>query len=257
MDRRLLFPAVAVTAWAQQTPPANVEAEKALRARAQQFYQFEVEKKFRAAEALIAEDTKDYFYNNGKPDIRGFELGKITFTENGTRATVALVATVVLTAPEVGSQEFKVPASPTWKLENGEWVWYVNQSAEIDTPFGKWHPGAGPAAGPNLPATMANPDALQNLVSVDRTAVELTPGSNTITISNQLPGPVSLTIADQPAGLKVDLDKSSLAAGDKAIISFSTAGTAAPSGTVRIIASPINKEFLIRVNQDDKIKGNE
>jgi hypothetical protein len=251
MDRRLLFPAVAVTAWAQQTSPANVEAEKALRARAQQFYQLEVEKKFRVAEGFVAEDTKDYFYNNGKPDIRAFELGKITFTDDGTRATIALVATVVLTAPEVGSQEFKVPASPTWKLENGEWVWYANQSPDIDTPFGKWHTGTGPATGgQNLAATMASPDALQNLVSIDRTAVELTPGVNTITISNQLPGPISVAVTDQPAGLKVDVDKPSVGAGDKAIISFSATGTAAPSGTVRIVASPINKEFLIRVNQD-------
>jgi hypothetical protein len=251
MDRRLLFPAVAVTAWAQQTPPANVDAEKALRARAQQFYQLEVEKKFRAAEAFVAADTKDYFYDNGKPDIRAFELGPVTFTDNGTRATIALVATVVLMAPEVGSQEFKVPAKPTWKLENGEWMWYVNQTAEIDTPFGKWRPGTGPdtGGGPNLAATMANPDALQNLVSVDRTAIELASGNNTVTISNQLPGPISLTVADRPAGLKIDIDKASLASGEKAVVSFSTAGTGDPSGTVRIVASPINKEFLIKITR--------
>jgi len=44
MDRRLLFPALAATAWAQQTSPAQAAADKALRARLNQFYQLMVEK---------------------------------------------------------------------------------------------------------------------------------------------------------------------------------------------------------------------
>ena len=48
---------MAITAWAQQTNPAASKAEKALRARAQQFFQLEVDKKYRQAEAFVAVET--------------------------------------------------------------------------------------------------------------------------------------------------------------------------------------------------------
>ena len=47
MDIRLLFPAVAATAWAQQTSPAAAKAEQALRERVQRFYQLQQDKKYR------------------------------------------------------------------------------------------------------------------------------------------------------------------------------------------------------------------
>ena len=60
IDRRFLFPVAAATAWAQQPSPATAEAEAALRARAEQFFQLQVDKKYRPAEAMVAEDTPVY-----------------------------------------------------------------------------------------------------------------------------------------------------------------------------------------------------
>ena len=38
----------------------------------EQFLQLEVDKKYRQAETFVAEDTKDYYYDNGKPEINAF-----------------------------------------------------------------------------------------------------------------------------------------------------------------------------------------
>jgi hypothetical protein len=254
MDRRLLFPAVVASAWAQQTSPAAVEpekaeAEKAVRARAEQFYQLEAGGKFRQAEAFVAEDTKDYYYDNGKPDIRKFQIDKVEFTD-ATHATLTVMVTTKLKAPGFASQEFSVPTLSTWKMENGEWVWYYVQNAVIDTPFGKWQVTSGKDAAPAMPPGMPTASSLDGMVSIDRTSVELVAGSRkaeTVTISNQLPGVVSVDIgADRPKGLVVAVDKKQLARGEKAVVSFSIDGDTKPSGSVRISVPPLYN-FVVQI----------
>src|SRR6185312_2877447 len=137
MDRRLLFPAIAMTAVAQTTSPANAAAEKALRARAQQFYQLELKKNFRQAEELVADDSRDYFYNSGKPSFQDVKVGNIDFTDNGRKAVVHITVKTQLMAPGIGAQVFEAPATSTWKLEKGQWRWYFVQDAALLTPFGK------------------------------------------------------------------------------------------------------------------------
>ena len=54
---------------AEASPP---EVEQALCARIGEFYQDQVGGKFRQAEALVAEETKDYFYSASQAPL--FEL---------------------------------------------------------------------------------------------------------------------------------------------------------------------------------------
>src|SRR5579863_5627310 len=136
MDRRLLFPAIAVTAWAQQVSPEAAEAEKAVRARAEKFLQLEVDKNFRGAWALVADDTQDYFFNSGRPDIKSFVIENVELSDNNTRAKVTLKVKRMLNAPGMAGQLFDFPGISTWKLENGDWYWYIDQSG-MDTPFGR------------------------------------------------------------------------------------------------------------------------
>jgi hypothetical protein len=51
---------------------ASPEVNQALRARIGEFYQEQVGGKFRHAEALVAEETKDYFYSASQAPL--FEL---------------------------------------------------------------------------------------------------------------------------------------------------------------------------------------
>src|SRR5580658_6041018 len=54
-------------------PPAAFKAppevEQALRARVTEFFQFHVEGNFRAAYGMIAEDTKEYYFNTPMGDL--------------------------------------------------------------------------------------------------------------------------------------------------------------------------------------------
>ena len=147
MDRRLLFPAIAVTALAQQVSPATAEAEKAVRARAQKFLQLEQDKNFRAAWALVAEDTQDYFFNTGRPEIQSFTIDGVELSDDNTRARVTFRVKRTMPIPGMGGQTFELGGASTWKFENGDWFWYVDQSGTIDSPFGKIPISAGAASG--------------------------------------------------------------------------------------------------------------
>jgi len=78
------------------------DAEKALRARAEQFYQLEVGGEFRKAEALVAEDSKDYFYKNSKPEISKFEIEKVQIDPDGIHAIVTVNISSTMRNPAFG-----------------------------------------------------------------------------------------------------------------------------------------------------------
>ena len=99
IDRRFLLPLAAATAWAQQPSPEAAAAEAALRARVEQFFQLQVAKKYRQAEALVAEDSKDSYYEANKYNIKSFRIDKVEFLEGGTHARVTIKAKVTVMAP--------------------------------------------------------------------------------------------------------------------------------------------------------------
>src|ERR1035438_5497206 len=89
MDSKLLVTMLAVkVVCAQQADPAD--AEKALSERVREFYQLQVDKKYRQSEVYIAADTKDLFYASGKPDLAGFSIAKVVMLEGGTKAEVTV-----------------------------------------------------------------------------------------------------------------------------------------------------------------------
>ena len=258
MDRRLLFPAIAATAWAQQVSPATAEAEKAVRARAEQFYQLEVEgvtnpSKFRQAEGFVAEDSKDYFYVSNKPTFKGFSYMRSEFTGNNTRAKVTVKIQAESLFPGVGAVIFDVPSTSNWKLENGQWYWYFDKEDMLNTPFGRMNPGPDPPKGIDMTGKAPDLETLRSQVSIDRHTVFLTAAEpvQTVTVSNDLPGGVTLKIGDERIeGLTTELDKADLKQGEKAIIRFRRVAGAKPSGIVRVIASPLNLELEVQVKSE-------
>jgi hypothetical protein len=254
IDRRFLFPVAAVTAWAQQPSPAVAEAEAALRARVEQFYQLQVDKKFRQAEAMVAEDSKDDYYNRAKQDIKSFSIQQIEFRRDNSRARVTLKAKLVVRVALVGAQEFELPVTASWKIENGQWVWYIDKELASETPFGKMNPPADTArsAADRLPGRI-DPALLMNQVTVDSTSVVLDASKpvQTITVSNNLPGPIDLELTNpQPEGISIEVEKSTLKGGEKSAIRFRLTGKAQSSGVVRLVASPLNKVFEIQIHSN-------
>jgi hypothetical protein len=251
IDRRFLFPVAAVTAWAQQPSPAAAEAEAALRARAEQFFQLQVDKKYRPAEAMVADDTKDAYYNGNKFSINGFTIQKIELLDNNTRAKVTMKAKVTRPVPTVGIVEFASMAETLWKLENGQWVYYIDQSATVPTPFGGFKAQSN-GAPPPLAMVGKAPDisTLRSLVKIDRNSVDLTSDEplQTVIVSNDLPGGVDLELlSDHIPGLSLQLEKKHLDAGEKTAIRFRTAGKEKGEGAVHLTVSPIAVQLDIRV----------
>jgi len=260
MDRRLLFPAVAITAWAQQTSPATAEAEKALRDRVQQFYQFQVDKKYRQAEGMVAEESKDDYYNGRKPDIRGFEIVKVQFQDDGDTKALVTIKAKVLTLALGAAQVFDF-ASPTyWKLENGQWCWYIPAETKMATPFGTINTGTLGGARKldttgQAPGTIEAPDfaALRAKVTIDRESVQLDAKGpdQAVTITNGLPGPLDLMVdphVKQIRGLSFEIDKTRLESGEKVTLHLRLTGREKISDTVRITASQVNRVFEIQVH---------
>ncbi len=249
-----------MTAWAQQTSPTAAEAEKALRDRAQQFYQLQVEKKYRQAEALVADDTKDDYYNSRKPDIKGFTIEKVELAPDMKTAKMIIKAKVVFLMPGAGAQTVDFPTPTEWKLENGEWRWYISQETRVTTPFGKVHTsGSGSAtASPDVkgaaPGGIDNPNfaALQNQVSISKTSVNLSQsGEDSVSITNGLPGPIDLRLdphVESINGLEVTLDKTHLASGETAVVRLHLTGDKKLRDRVDIVAQPLNRLLSIEVS---------
>ena len=118
-------------------PPADVDA--ALRARVTEFFQYHVTGQFRKGEALVAEDSKELYYNRNKPRyLKLVSIERVDWSENFTKAMV----TVMVVTPEMipgwvgGPPEVPIPS--TWKIENGKWCWYVEPETFLRTPFGNF-----------------------------------------------------------------------------------------------------------------------
>jgi hypothetical protein len=256
-DRRLLFPVAAVSAaWAQQPAPAAAKAEAALRARVEQFYQLQVDKKFRQAEALVAEDSKDEYYDGAKQDIRSFEIQKIELQNDNTRAVVTLKRKVVLKSALIGPQQFEMPLLSRWKVESGQWVWYIDPATVGQTPFGqmkKPSPEEIKRAPLPPPADRMNVANLRKQVTADRNSVALDASNpdQTVTFTNRMPGSITLELTQpQLADVSVELEKSNLKAGETSALRFHRTGPAKSSGVVLVLVNPLNETIEIPVQSN-------
>ena len=118
-------------------PPADVDA--ALRARVTEFFQYHVTGQFRKGEALVADDSKELYYNRNKPRyLKLVGIERVDWSENFTKAmvTVMVVTPEMIPGWEGGPPQIPIPS--TWKLENGKWCWYVQEEDFLRTPFGNF-----------------------------------------------------------------------------------------------------------------------
>jgi hypothetical protein len=219
-----------------ERPPAGVD--KALRDRINEFYHFHVTGEYRKAEGLVAEDTKDFFYSRNKPSYLSFEITKIQYSENFTRAKVTVLCEQYVMMPGFADKPLKVPTPSTWKLDDGKWYWYVDLNALRETPFGMMNPkqGGGGAGAPvkSLPAIPESAEAFLHLVRADRESVRLKPGGREqVTFTNTAPGDMTLSVVGEVAGIKPAFDRTALHMNDKAVLTIA-AGENARSGLLMI-----------------------
>ncbi|MCL6544345.1 MAG: hypothetical protein K6T61_03890 [Bryobacteraceae bacterium] len=268
--------ACALSVWGQnpaelfeKAPP---DIDEALRARINKFYQYHVEGKFRAADALVAEDSKDVFFGADKQRCRSFAITKISYSDNFTRASAMVICDTEMMMPPVGLIPIKMPIRSLWKVENGEWYWYVeppppgsslNSMFGVPGPAGPPPNSTGAAGAPSAPAAPGPPitftplldlETLQNAVRADRTSVTFavgTKGTERIQLANRLPGGVRLEL--RPAklpGFEISLDKENLEKGESATLSITylAAADSKPGATALVVVvTPAEQEIPIRI----------
>jgi hypothetical protein len=256
--RLLGIGAIAVCLQAQNAPTdlfekAPPEVDEALRARVSKFYQAHVDGKFRLAEQEIAEDSKDFFYNMEKTRYLGFEILKIKYEENFTKATVVVGVEIDWKNPRTGTIRVKPPVTSLWKIENGEWCWYIVESKDWKTPYGTMTPGP---KGKTVLDTFKAPDSLAvtSGVRLAKNEIKLSAAeksSGETSITNSLPGQVQLELG-VPAvpGLTVTLDKKVLRKGETAKVMFLyEPNEKIPKGSMlaHVLVQPTNQDLGIRI----------
>jgi uncharacterized cupredoxin-like copper-binding protein len=241
---------------AQKGPEPPPEVDKALRARINEFCELHKQGKFRQAEQFVADDTKDYYYNSSKPHYVSYEIQSIKYNEDFTQALATVICEQYLSALGFQNQTIKMLTPFNWKLENGQWMWFVLKDTMLVTPFGRMTPAehtdgasAPPAGGasPRPPVIPASVDQFFAMIKADKNELTLKPGaSGEVTISNGTPGMIIVGIARQFAGVEAKLDVSGVPAGGKAVLTVH-AGDHAASGVIRLDIKPIGPPIAVRV----------
>ena len=172
--------------------------EDSLRVRVSKFYQAYVNGKARTVEPMVAEDTKEKWFATEKARYASFEIGKIEFNEDHTRAKVVVIAdsTMRIRGTSVSG---KVPATSNWKIEDGEWRYFIDPAEQ-----------AREARKVRIP----EPGELLGKVTASKSELRLCgcgePGFD-VAITNAMPGEVQLTLDPVAVpGLRVSLKDSSL-----------------------------------------------
>jgi len=233
----------------KKAPP---EVEEKLRARVTQFYSLYVEGKFRQAEALIAEESKDIFYAMQKAPVRSFQLEQITFDDGFQMATVMVAC--LSAAPRTAAQGIWVPVNGQWKLENGDWRLLLK--GRTTTPFGPMK-FEDPRSVKPQPFTRPTLEMLKaNALQVEPKKVvfpkDLDGGaSRLVTIQNNMAGVVHVEVHDPKVpGLALGLgDKNILPNQFTRLEMIYSPPAEKITGTreVRLTLQPLNQEVVIQV----------
>jgi len=227
-------------------PPADVD--QALRARITEFFQDHVDGKYRQAEALVAEDTKDYFYTSNKPKYLSFEIASITYSEGYTRAKAIVICEQYVPFIGFEGKPIKIPTPSRFKLVDGQWYWYVDMEELNQSPFGPFKPGPGKSTGQiNIPKPEDVLRIASEQVKADKQAVNLKPGgSDQVTITNAAPGPMTISVLGAVTGVSTTPDHVDLKAGEKAVLTF-RAGNDAKPGVLSLRVEQTNHVIPIQV----------
>jgi hypothetical protein len=256
----LLFSSFSLIAQSPSLDKAPQDVDDALRGRIKAFYDLHVQRKFRQAEQLVAEESKDDFYSMSKLEINDYRIANIEYSDNFTKAKALVVGKIKPLLPMFGAEQMEMPFASFWKIEDGKWCWYFNRDFARHTPFGdvknpanaKADPNGGPASLPTRPQVSI--EALQNAVKVDRTELQLKRNETVIVnITNTLSGSVSLQVGCPAApmeatGVKAEFGTTTLKANESTTLKL-TGGEGMRTGTLtlRISVTPTNQIIDLKV----------
>jgi hypothetical protein len=240
------------TAVFDKAPP---QVEKALRERIDKFFQAHIEGKFRLAEQVVHEDSQDIFYNAQKQKYISYEIVKIDYAENFTKATVVTAVEMDWQTARLGRIRVKPPLKTLWKVDGGQWWWYAVPQKDWDTPFGRMTPGGEPTKTAVPQWTLQDPTRVLKQVEVSKHDIKLSSfekSEDFAEIRNGMPGNLTLEIHKQShaPGLDVKLSKTSLASGETARVTFTynpADRTPKPTQVVEVRAVETNQVYAFNI----------
>jgi hypothetical protein len=232
-------------------PPADVDA--ALRARVQDFYQMMVAKKYRQAEQLVAEDTKDLYYDSKKPDIKEFRITAIKYGPDFKSAQVSLFSRTQIMFIGAGVQVMDLPITSSWKIENGQWCWFIDASKRLDTPFGRLKPAPdGAKADANALFGRVAATGAPTTVQVTPARVQLDqahPQPQIVTLKNTLPAEITIEAVTSSPALKIEIGKAKLAADESTQVTITpVAGSAERPAQLILKIGPLGQSIQIALD---------
>jgi len=247
----LCAPAQSPTDVFDKAPP---QVDASLRARVTKFLQAHVDGKFRRAEEVVHEDSKDAFYNSEKQKYKGFEIVKIVYSDNFQKAEVVTSIDVDWYTPRTGKMPIKVPQKSLWKYDGGEWWWYLSTKREWETPFGTMHPGAETSGGERPNIVIPDAESILSKVKVSKNEIMLSSWQKSqdyAEIVNNMPGDLTLELERYVApGLTVTIDKPVVHAGETARILFDynpPDSSVKVTRDIQVKASPTGKSYAFTV----------
>ncbi len=242
----------------EKAPPG---VEEALRDRVQQFYQCFVDRRYRDAVPMVAEDSQDPFFEMQKPHYGAFTIGKINYTDDYSKATVVILVKSTFNFQGHSIPE-TAPVTSYWKVENGAWDWYLPPRISVDTVFGKSIQVDPRAHAPDAPdATPPDPSAvlrqIQSLVSVTPQQVKVKAHADSgaeVRVSNTGKAPFTISIVgDLPGGLTIDPNPAKVAGGDTVTLRIHWTPPPAqnyappPKATIGLKISPLGETIPVEV----------
>jgi hypothetical protein len=265
MRKWMLAVFVSCAVLAAQTKPTDVfekappQVDNALRERVSKFFQAHVDGKFRLAEEVVAEDSKDFFYNMEKQRYLGFEIVRINYSENFTKATVVTAVEVEWRSPRIGVMRVKPPMTSLWRQDNGVWYWYVVPQKDWETPWGKMKPGPDTPEQKRMMAMFKGVDVAEvtRQVAIDKESMLLSgyqPSNGEAVIRNSMPGEITLRLEAPPIqGLDVKLDKTTLKSGEEARLTVRydpPTKDPKPASEIVVHVDPTGQVFRVKLTFD-------
>src|SRR5262249_22402015 len=233
----------------RKPPPA---AEEAVRARVDQFYSNFRDGKFRRAEALVAEESKDTFYAISKSKISDYKIESIDFDDSFQTAKVVVICESA--GPHTHGTGMYLPVIGKWKLLDRDW--YLVIEPRTTSPFGPIAKADGqePKSPRRLDHTGAfSIEAFKGAFSVAPQKLVFPrqgdPVTQIVSVKNTLPGDLQIEVqgGDLP-GLQLDLGNSRVPAKGDAAIQFTydpNKGRLSGTREIRIDARPLNQSKII------------
>ena len=189
-------------------------------------------------EPMVAEDTKDMWFASEKTRYGSFEIDKIEFNGDQTRAKVMVLAETTM---RIRGASFigKVPTFSNWKIEDGEWRYFIDPNEQVRE-----------ARKVRIP----EPSELLGKVTASKNEVRLCGCGEPVfdvAINNAMPGEVRLTLEPvEVPGLLVSLQDRTLKARQSTKLTIEYDGAEKPPVApvpVTINVDPTRERIVIKL----------